>query len=139
MAQQIRDVMTGAPVCVDPDTVVSDVALKMRDDDIGAVLVTDDDRLLGVVTDRDLVTRFLAGGGDPGTTTARSVASSAEYTIAPDDGVNVAVQIMRDRAVRRLPVVEDGRPIGIVSIGDLAIERDQDSALADISAARPNT
>ncbi|MFC0042095.1 CBS domain-containing protein [Actinomadura rayongensis] len=138
MSQQIREIMTKSPQCVQPDTVVTDIAGTMRDQDVGAVLVTNDGRLLGVVTDRDLVTRFLADGGDPGTTTAQAVASSADYTLAPDDHVSRAVDIMRDQAVRRLPVVEDGRPVGIVSIGDLAIERDERSALADISAAPAN-
>ncbi|POM23855.1 Hypoxic response protein 1 [Actinomadura rubteroloni] len=138
MSQQIRDIMTESPLCVQPDTVVTDIAGKMRDQDVGAVLVTDDGELLGVVTDRDLVTRFLADGGDPGTATAGSIASAADFTVAPDDEVSRAVDLMRDQAVRRLPVVENGRPVGIVSIGDLAIERDERSALADISAAPAN-
>ncbi|HEX2312347.1 MAG TPA: CBS domain-containing protein [Thermomonospora sp.] len=138
MAHKIRDIMTGSPVCVAPDTDLGSVARRMRDDDIGAVLVTEGDELRGLVTDRDLVVRCMAEGGDPSSTRVADVASGAEATVGPDDDLGKAVSLMRDRSVRRLPVVENGRPVGIVSIGDLAMERDERSALADISAARPN-
>ncbi|WP_018657117.1 CBS domain-containing protein [Actinomadura flavalba] len=138
MVQYVRDVMSGEPVAVAADASVTEIAGRMRDQDIGAVLVTDDDRLVGVVTDRDLVTRFLADGGDPDAVTAEAVATPAEFTVDPGDDLDGAVALMRDNAVRRLPVVQDGVPVGIVSLGDLAMERDEHSALADISAAEPN-
>ena len=117
---------------------MTDVARIMRDEDIGAVLVTDEDRLRGLVSDRDLVVRALAEGDDPGQTTVASACSDDLVTVGPDDELDVAVRVMREHAVRRVPVVEEGRPVGIVSLGDLAVERDPDSALGDISAARPN-
>ncbi len=139
MARKIRDIMTGSPTSVSPELDIVTVARAMRDEDIGAVLVAEGDEMKGLVTDRDLVVRGLAAAGDPREMKIGGLASSATATIGPDDSVDKAAQIMRERAVRRLPVVEDGRPVGIVSIGDLAVEKDTDSALADISAARPNT
>jgi CBS domain-containing protein len=139
MATKIRDIMTGSPTSVSPELDIVTVARAMRDEDIGAVLVAEGDDLLGLVTDRDLVVRGLAEGGDPARSTIGSFASSVTATVGPDDTLDKAAQIMRERSVRRLPVLEDGRPVGIVSIGDLAIEKDSASALADISAARPNT
>jgi CBS domain-containing protein len=138
MATKVRDIMTGSPTSVSPELDLVTVARAMRDEDIGAVLVAEGDHLQGVVTDRDLVIRGLAAGGDPATAKIGGIASSVTATVGPDDSLDRAAQIMRERAVRRLPVIEDGRPVGIVSIGDLAMERDSDSALADISAARPN-
>jgi CBS domain-containing protein len=112
----------------------------MRDAAIGDVLVTDNGHLVGVLTDRDLVVRCVAEARDPGMTTAGECCSSDLVTISPEDEVDKAIQLMRERAVRRLPVVEHGQAVGVVSIGDLAIEQDERLALAlaDISAAPPN-
>ncbi|AQS66067.1 CBS domain-containing protein [Streptomyces pactum] len=138
MTQYVRDIMTGDPVTVEPQTSVTAVARIMRDRDLGAVLVTDGDRLRGLVTDRDLVVRSVAEGGDPEQTTVAGACSDEVVTVRPDDELNHAVELMREHAVRRVPVVDDGRPVGIVSLGDLAMERDPESALGDISVARPN-
>lgn len=137
-AQKIRDVMTAPPVSVTPDTDLVTVARKMRDENVGALLVTEGDKVKGLVTDRDLVVRGLAKGEDPSAATVRGVASSADVTVSPDDTIDTTARLMRERSVRRVPVVEGGRPVGIVSLGDLAIERDDRSVLADISAAEPN-
>ncbi len=138
MAQQVREIMTHVPVVVSPQTSVVDVAQLMRRGDIGAVLVVDDDRWCGLVTDRDLVFRVLAEGDRINDRTASDAGSSEVLTLSPDDEVEQAVRLMGDRAVRRLPVVEEGRPVGVVSLGDLAVEREPRSALGDISAAEPN-
>ncbi|MFE9441853.1 CBS domain-containing protein [Streptomyces sp. NPDC006602] len=139
MTQHVSDIMTSAPVTVEPQTSVTAVARIMRDQDLGAVIVTDGDELRGLVTDRDLVVRSLAEGGDPEQTTVAQACSDDLVTLTPEDDVIRAVELMREHAVRRLPVVEGGRPVGIVALADLAMERDPDSALGDISAARPNT
>ncbi|MET7455262.1 CBS domain-containing protein [Streptomyces sp. NPDC005574] len=139
MPQHVSDIMTAAPVTVRPQASVREVARIMRDQDLGAVLVTDDDRLRGLVTDRDLVVRSLAEGGDPERTTVADALSGDPVTVTPEDDLDHAVELMREHAVRRLPVVEDGRPVGIVALGDLAMERDPESALGDISVARPTT
>ncbi|WP_411576477.1 CBS domain-containing protein [Streptomyces mutabilis] len=138
MTQYVRDIMTGHPVTVEPQTSVTAVARIMRDRDLGAVLVTDGDELRGLVTDRDLVIRSVAEGGDPERTTVVGACSDDLVTVRSDDELDHAVELMRDHAVRRVPVVDDGRPVGIVSLGDLAMERDPESALGDISVARPN-
>ncbi|MFE5599216.1 CBS domain-containing protein [Streptomyces coelicoflavus] len=138
MTQYVRDIMTGDPVTVEPLTSVTEVARLMRDRDLGAVLVTEGDRLRGLVTDRDLVVRSLAEGGDPEQTTVAGACSDDMVTVRPDEELGHAVELMREHAVRRVPVVDDGHPVGIVSLGDLAMERDPESALGDISVARPN-
>ncbi|GAA1531992.1 CBS domain-containing protein [Actinomadura kijaniata] len=138
MAGKVRDIMTGSPVTVSPQDDIITVAKKMRDEDIGAVLVTDGGDLRGLVTDRDLVVRGLVQGGDLTKVDVGGVCSEATASVSPDDSLESAAKLMREHAVRRLPVVEDGRPVGIVSLGDLAIEKDEQSAVADISAAKPN-
>ncbi|MEU4659853.1 CBS domain-containing protein [Streptomyces sp. NPDC023723] len=139
MTQYVRDIMTGDPVTVAPQTSVTAVARIMRDQDLGAVLVTDGDDLRGLVTDRDLVIRSLADGGDPERTTVAGACSDDLVTVRPDEELDQAVRLMREHAVRRIPVVDAGHPVGIVALGDLAMERDPESALGDISVARPNT
>ncbi|MYR42980.1 CBS domain-containing protein [Streptomyces sp. SID5910] len=138
MTQYVRDIMTADPVTVEPQTSVTAVARIMRDQDLGAVLVTDGGRLRGLVTDRDLVIRSLAEGGDPEQTTVAAACSDDLVTVRPDDELVRAVRLMREHAVRRVPVVDEGHPVGIVALGDLAMERDPGSALGDISVARPN-
>ncbi|HSE04932.1 MAG TPA: CBS domain-containing protein [Methylomirabilota bacterium] len=140
MAEGIRDVMTTNPQTLPESTLVREAAETMRANDIGDVIVVDDNgKLTGIVTDRDIVVRVVAEGRDPRATRLGDIASRELTALAPDDPVERAVELMRERAIRRLPVVEQGKPVGIVSIGDLALDRDPDSALADISAAPPNT
>ena len=101
-------------------------------------IVNDNGRLQGMITDRDIVVRAVAEGRDPSSTKVGDVATREVQTLTPDSSVDDAIKLVREQNVRRIPVVEDGRPAGIVSIGDLAIERDTDSALADISSEPPN-
>jgi CBS domain-containing protein len=138
MAQSIRDVMTSDPHTISTDATLQDAAREMKGDDIGAVLVEDKGSVAGILTDRDIVVRAVAEGRDPSSTKVGDVASRDVSTLTPDSSVEDAIKIVREQHVRRIPVVQDGRPAGIVSIGDLAIERDEDSALADISSAPSN-
>ncbi|MFE2510180.1 CBS domain-containing protein [Streptomyces naganishii] len=138
MAQHVRDIMTSHLVTVEPQTSVTTVAQKMRDEDIGVVLVTEGEELRGLVSDRDLVVRALAEGGDPEQRTVASACSGDLLTVTADEDLDQAVRLMREHSVRRVPVVDQGHAVGIVSLGDLAIERDPGSALGDISAAKPN-
>ncbi|MFF4351049.1 CBS domain-containing protein [Streptomyces sp. NPDC001530] len=138
MAQHVRDIMTSAPVTVEPQASVTAVAQLMRDNNIGTVLVTDGDQLRGLVSDRDLVVRALAEGGDLEQTTVARACSEDLVTVGPDEDVDHAIELMREHSVRRIPVVDHGHPVGIVSLGDMAIERDPQSALGDISAAKSN-
>ncbi|MFF9091375.1 CBS domain-containing protein [Streptomyces sp. NPDC014991] len=137
MTQAVREIMTSNPVAVPPDTPVCEVAARMRDEDIGAVLVCAGHRLRGLVTDRDLTVRILADGGDVTGRTVAEACSSELVTVAPDDDVDRALRLMRGKALRRLPVVEDGCVVGIVALGDVAVEYDPESTLGVISAAGP--
>lgn len=138
MAKHIRDVMTPNPVTLPATSNLVDAAIAMRDFDVGVVIVLDDGRVCGIATDRDIVVRAIANGIYPATAKLGEFCSRELTTISPSDGVDAAVHLMREKAIRRLPVVENGQPVGIVSLGDLATEQDPDSALADISAAPPN-
>jgi CBS domain-containing protein len=138
MANKVREIMNEALHFVPPETDLVSVARKMRDEDIGSVLVGDVTNMYGLVTDRDLVIRGLASGLDPSEAKVGGICSDATVMVAPEDDLDRAVRLMREHAVRRLPVVEEGRPVGVISIGDLAIERDPTSALADISRAKAN-
>jgi CBS domain-containing protein len=138
--QRVQDVMTEAVTVVLESATLHDVALLMKLHEIGDVLVVDTQgKLRGILTDRDLVVRGIAEGRAPEDTPAGEVCSKVELvTVAPDSTVDAAVELMRECAIRRLPVVKDSRPVGIVSIGDLARARDPDSALGRISSAPPN-
>ncbi|MEU9163400.1 CBS domain-containing protein [Streptomyces sp. NPDC048424] len=138
--RRVHEVMTKNPVAVEKTTSLAEVARVMRDADIGDVLVVDEGRLRGILTDRDLVVRAMAENRDPAETTVQAVCSSTPVTVRPDDGVDHAVDLMRRNALRRLPVeTEDGDLVGVVTLGDLAVEQDPGSALAAISAAEPGT
>ena len=139
MAQQIRELMTPNPVALPGTTSVHEAARAMRDADIGDVIVIENQRVCGIVTDRDIVVRTVAEARDPATTTLADICSHPLLIVSPTDSVEKAVRLMGTYALRRVPVVEAGQPVGIVSLGDLAVERDPGSALGDISAAPPNT
>jgi len=138
MAQSIREVMTADPRTVPADATIADAAKAMAQDDIGAVLVTDQGRVTGIVTDRDIAVRAVAAGKDPSSTQVTEVCTADPATLTVDQSVEDAIRLVRDQNVRRIPVLQDGRPAGIVSIGDLAIERDPNSALADLSSEPAN-
>src|SRR3954470_2747708 len=126
MAQSIREVMTKDVVVMPSTATLNDAAREMRERDIGDVIVLEDDRVVGILTDRDIVVRAVADGRTPTETRVGEIATRSPETLSPDDTVDDAVRIMRDKALRRIPVVEDARPVGIVSIGDLAVEMDTD-------------
>jgi CBS domain-containing protein len=138
MPETIRQVMTKDPVTVDATASTVDAARRMLERDLGAVIVVRDGAICGVVTDRDVVVRVVAEGRSPAETPIGDACSSELISVRPDEPLEKAVDLMRRHAVRRLPVVEHDRAVGIVSIGDLAVERDSDSALGQISAADPN-
>lgn len=138
MSQTVQEIMTPDPVCLAPAASVADAALAMKDYDIGAVIVAGSDHIQGIVTDRDIVIRAIANGLEPQDTALADVCTSDAVALAPDDSVEHAIDLVRDMAIRRIPVAENGRPVGTFSIGDLAAVRDSDSALASISEAPPN-
>lgn len=138
IGDKVRDVMTPDPVCLPSSATLTEAAEQMRLHNIGDVLVFDGQKLTGVVTDRDIVVRGIAYARDPGSTTIAEVASDMAVTVAADDSTDEAIRLMRQHALRRLPVERDNRIVGVVTLGDLAVERDPESALADISMAVPN-
>ena len=134
---KVRDVMTSEPIVLQQDQTIADAAQAMRDTAVGAVLVVDGDRLCGLITDRDIVVRAVAESAPPDSPVGPLVSADL-IAVGADDEADDAARVMQANAVRRLPVMDDGRIVGIVSIGDLAVSRGEDSALADISAAEPN-
>jgi CBS domain-containing protein len=138
MARTVEEIMTRDPRTVNADDPVTDAARIMRDDDIGDVIVLQNGEVGGIVTDRDIVVRGVAEGRDVESTQVSDVCTSGIETIEPSASVNDALRKMRESDIRRLPVVDGDRPVGIISLGDLAVEREPDSVLADISAASPD-
>ena len=136
---KMRDIMSAAPICMAPGESVSAAAKAMKQHGIGTVLVLTDGRLSGLVTDRDITVRVLAENRDPQATRLGEICSSELVVLGPDDDVARATRLVRERAVRRLPVLQDGIPVGVVSIGDLALEKDASSALSGLSSAPPNS
>jgi len=139
MAQKVNEVMTPVPVTVSPDTPLGEVADLMRRHGIGDVLVVHEGRLRGLVTDRDIVVRAVARQKDMSRTPVADICSTNVITVTPGEDADAAVRLMREHAIRRVPVVDGDTPVGMVSIGDLAVQRDEHSVLADISAEPPNT
>jgi CBS domain-containing protein len=138
MARKVEEIMTRDPRTVNADDTIVDAARTMRDSDIGDVVVMDGGQVSGIVTDRDIVVRGVADGRDAESTVVSEVCTTGIETIDPDASVDDALRLMREHDIRRLPVTKNGRPIGILSLGDLAVEREPESTLADISAASPD-
>ena len=123
MTTKVRDVMTAGPVCVTPDTPVSVVAEVMDSDNIGSVPVVENDRLTGVITDRDIVVRAIAQGKDPRGMPVREIYSRDVIAVTPDDKLQDVVSIMADNQIRRIPVVdEENHLVGVISQADIALE-----------------
>jgi CBS domain-containing protein len=139
MARTVEEIMTRDPRTVKASDTIVDAARVMRDSDIGDVIVMDDGQVTGIVTDRDIVVRGVAEGQDPDSTSVSDVCTTGVETIEPEASVDDALRLMREKDIRRLPVAKNGRPVGIISLGDLAVEREPDSTLADISAASPDS
>ena len=138
-APSVGELMTPEPVTISTKTSIAHAARLMRDHDVGDVVVVDGDgRPSGVLTDRDIVIRVVAEGQSAEETTVSAAASGAVSTVEPSTSADDAAQVMRDQAIRRLPVVDGGDVVGVVSIGDLAVHLDPESALADVSASSPN-
>ena len=125
MGQSIRDVMTSNPCSIDADKSVAYAAKMMREEDVGLAPIVEGDKLIGMLTDRDIAIRVVAEGKDPDQVTVREVASKQVVTIDPQQDLDEALRIMAKHQVRRLPVVEeDGRLVGVVAQADVAREGD---------------
>jgi len=125
MGQHIREVMTTSPSTVEAQTTVVEAARVMKQIDAGVVPVTENGRLTGMVTDRDIALRVVAEGKDPQSTTVGEVATKNLVTVDPQQDLDEALRLMAQHKVRRLPVVEeDGRLVGVVAQADVAREGD---------------
>jgi CBS domain-containing protein len=123
---KIRDVMTTDVESAELDSTIEQIAAMMRDGDVGAIPVLDDGELCGILTDRDIVVRCIAEGNDPSETTVEDILSENLKTVSPNQDTEQAARLMAELQVRRLPVVEKGQLVGMVSIGDLAVKSDTD-------------
>jgi len=133
----LRDVMTPSPATVRNSDPVSRAARVMRDEDVGSVPVIDEDTIAGIITDRDIATKVVAAGVDPETAAVSEFMSTHLLTGRPEMPVAEAARLMGREQIRRLPVVEQNRLVGIVSLGDLAVEpqegEEAEEALEEIS------
>jgi CBS domain-containing protein len=123
MGKSIRDLMSTNPCAIDADKPVAYAAKMMKQEDVGLAPVVEGDRLVGTLTDRDIVVRVVAEGKDPQTVSVREVASTDLVTVDPQQELDEALQLMANKQVRRLPVVEeDGRLVGVLAQADIARE-----------------
>jgi CBS domain-containing protein len=142
--RKMRDIMSPAPICMASGESVSAAAKAMKEHGIGTVLVLSDGLLSGLVTDRDITVRVLAEDRDPLTTCVGDICSGELAVLGPDDDVEQADRLVRERTIRRIPILDDGIPVGVVSVADLTLKKDeknegyQGSALAGVFAARRN-
>jgi CBS domain-containing protein len=121
MANSVRDAMTENPRSIGASASVVEAARLMRDEHIGSLPITDDEELVGMITDRDITTRVVAEAADPKVTSVGDVVSRDLISVEPDEDLEEAVQLMASHQVRRLPVVENGRLVGIVAQADVAL------------------
>jgi CBS domain-containing protein len=139
MAKKVRDLMHRRPVKLSSSSPIAEAARRMRAENVGGVIVEDNGRAAGIVTDRDIAVRAVADGRDLEKTPISAICSTDLTMVTPDDDIDRAIDLMRQKSIRRLLVVDDkNQPVGILSLGDLAIERDAKSVLGQISAAPPN-
>jgi len=130
----VREIMTTDITKATPDNTLVDIAVIMRDEDIGALPVVEDGELIGIVTDRDIVVRAIANGRDPSTTKVEEVLSEEVEGVEPGTDVTDAADLMAARQIRRLPVVEEGQLIGMISLGDIAVKHEEDIAAYALEA-----
>jgi CBS domain-containing protein len=136
---KVSELMTKQPTTVAPDTTLGEVAVLMKQEDCGSIPVVEGGRLVGIVTDRDIVVRGVAAGVDPKTQRVSKVMSSDPVTVGPDEDVVDAEKKMADRQIRRLPVVEGGKLIGIIVTAQIARagnERKLGETIKEISASK---
>lgn len=134
----VADLMTPEVISVSPAASAAEAAAVMRENDVGSVFVVDGDRAVGVVTDRDLAVRVLGAGRTPETTSVMDVCTAALVTVLDESDAQMANDVMREHAVRRVLVVgTDDRPRGVISLGDLTVAQGPWSVLSDIVLASP--
>ena len=132
----VREMMSGNPESIDADATVQDAARIMQDLNVGSVPVLAGGRVAGIVTDRDITIRVIAENRSPAKVPVREIATADPLTVSPNTDVNTAAELMAKHQVRRLPVVDDGKLVGMLSLGDVSVEgdsREAGRAFKDIS------
>jgi CBS domain-containing protein len=122
MGKHVKDAMTSEVKTATPSQSLTDAAKLMKQEDVGSVPVVDGNRLVGLLTDRDIVVRGIADGSDPNAVQVGAIASRDVVTVRPDDDLDEALRLMAQHQVRRLPVVDDGQLVGVVATADVAHE-----------------
>jgi CBS domain-containing protein len=135
---KITELMQTDVARVDPHASLREAARLMRDKDVGDVVVAEGTQLRGIITDRDLAIRGIAESLDPETAEVGDLASAEVKTLTPSHSVDDAIALMRDASVRRIPVIDDGSVVGVISLGDIARERERESVPGEISGAPAN-
>ena len=125
MAKIVRDAMTEGPRSIGASASVVEAARLMREEHIGSLPITENEQLVGMITDRDITTRVVAEAADLNLTSVRDVYSRDLISIEPEGDLDEALQLMARHQVRRLPVVEDGRLVGIVAQADIALKENE--------------
>jgi CBS domain-containing protein len=138
VADTVAQVMTRNPICVRADAPVSEAARRMADAGVGAVIVVEGEQVLGICTDRDITVRVTAAGRGADTPLQQACSDRHVVAIPATTTITDAARLMREHAVRRLPVLDEHRLVGIVSLADLARAQDPNTALSGISEAPPN-
>jgi CBS domain-containing protein len=134
VGKSISDVMSSNPCAIDADKPVAYAAKMMKDEDVGLAPIVEGDRLVGTLTDRDIVTRVVAEGKDPQSVRVREVASTSLVTVDPQQDLDEALGLMARHQVRRLPVVqEDGRLVGVLAQADVARDKQTGELVEEIS------
>jgi len=125
MAESVRDAMTEDPHSIGASAAVVEAARLMREEDVGSLPITEDEALVGMITDRDITMRVVAEAADPNATSVEDVYSRDLISVEPDNDLEEALGLMARHQVRRLPVVEDGRLVGIVAQADIALSANE--------------
>jgi CBS domain-containing protein len=140
MGKTAREVMTGGAECIGENDSILDAAKRLAELDVGAMPICgEDDRLKGMLSDRDIVVKVLAQGKDPGSTRAGELGEGKPVTIGADDSVEEALRTMKEHKVRRLPVIDGHDLIGIISQADLAknVDEEEVGELVEAISAAP--
>lgn len=125
-----RDLMTSPAECLEPTETLVDAARKLAQHDIGSMPVVDGDQLVGILTDRDIVVEAVAKGRDPNQTKVADIATSKVVTVAVNDSAESVAKVLAEGQIRRVPVVEAGKVVGVIAQADVATELD-DSTVAE--------
>jgi len=128
---KVKDIMTKSVAYINPASNIVEAAQLMQKHNVGSIPVMDQNGLLGIVTDRDIVVRNIAHGKDPHTTPVRDVMTTQVATVSPDMDIRDVSSLMAQQQIRRVPVIENNRLVGMVSIGDLATNRWADTEAAE--------